>query len=407
MKVGDLAAGRDYSNVTNHSMTKSAISFQDTTASALLDLVRAAAALLVCLSHWRSLLFVDYARVASHRGLLAPFYVFTGAGHQSVVIFFVLSGYLVGGSVLRLYQQQRWSWKLYFTHRLVRLWIVLAPALLAGLVLDRIGIATHAAPLLYTGQAGNSVLSFDVASSLTPAAFAGNLVFLQTIVVHTFGSNGPLWSLANEFWYYMLFPLALLSIRAKGWPHRTTYAVIFLLCALLVGRSILLLFPVWLMGVMLARLPRLQLSRPVLTIGVALYAATFFFLAKTHLVTGVASDTLLGGATFLLLWALLGVQSAAGSPAWVRASRFTAGFSYSLYLVHLPLIVLITALSVHDTRWQPTPAHLASALAIFAVALLYAVGFAALTEFRTASVRGAVEARLGILPRRKAILSAG
>ena len=41
-----------------------------------------------------------------------------------------------------------------------------------------------------------------------------NAFFLQTIVGPTFGSNGPLWSLAYEWWYYVLFPLALGAV----WP---------------------------------------------------------------------------------------------------------------------------------------------------------------------------------------------
>ena len=38
--------------------------------------------------------------------------------------------------------------------------------------------------------------------------FLGNLTFFQNIYVPAFGSNGPIWSLANEFWYYIVFPLA-------------------------------------------------------------------------------------------------------------------------------------------------------------------------------------------------------
>jgi len=43
-----------------------------------------------------------------------------------------------------------------------------------------------------------------------------NVFFLQTITVPVYGSNSPLWSLANEFWYYLLFPLLLLAPQ-RGW----------------------------------------------------------------------------------------------------------------------------------------------------------------------------------------------
>lgn len=76
-------------------------SFKDTTASVLLDLLRGLAALLVLLGHWRNLLFIDYPQLTAHKAMLAVPYILSSAGHQAVVIFFVLSGYLISGSVFR------------------------------------------------------------------------------------------------------------------------------------------------------------------------------------------------------------------------------------------------------------------------------------------------------------------
>ncbi|WP_162173483.1 hypothetical protein [Pseudacidobacterium ailaaui] len=50
--------------------TPPSIRFGQTQASVLLDLLRALAALLVCLEHWRNLFYVDYGQIASHRILL-------------------------------------------------------------------------------------------------------------------------------------------------------------------------------------------------------------------------------------------------------------------------------------------------------------------------------------------------
>src|SRR6185369_2558000 len=43
-----------------------------------------------------------------------------------------------------------------------------------------------------------------------------NAVFLQTIAAPTFGSDAPLWSLAYEFWYYVMFPLLMLVLLGTG-----------------------------------------------------------------------------------------------------------------------------------------------------------------------------------------------
>src|ERR1700744_2946758 len=130
------------------------LSFSRTNASVLLDLMRALAALVVCVEHWRNFFFVDYNQVHDHRALFAVFYILTGAGHQAVVIFFVLSGYLISGSIFRLVESGKWSWRLYLTHRLVRLWIVLLPALVLGAILDNTGLALQLAPALYAGRTG-------------------------------------------------------------------------------------------------------------------------------------------------------------------------------------------------------------------------------------------------------------
>lgn len=43
-------------------------------------------------------------------------------------------------------------------------------------------------------------------------ALFGNLFMLQDVLTPTRGSNGPLWSLSYEWWYYCLFAFALAAI---------------------------------------------------------------------------------------------------------------------------------------------------------------------------------------------------
>lgn len=64
-----------------------------------LDLMRYVAALLVVLGHFRADFFVNYDQLpaSQHGGITQIIYVLTSLGHSSVLIFFVLSGYLVGG----------------------------------------------------------------------------------------------------------------------------------------------------------------------------------------------------------------------------------------------------------------------------------------------------------------------
>jgi peptidoglycan/LPS O-acetylase OafA/YrhL len=372
------------------------ISFQDTTASALLDMVRGLAAILVCLEHLRNLLFVDYPQVSTHRALLAIPYLISGAGHQSVIVFFVLSGYLISGSVFRQWERRQWSWRLYLTHRLLRLWIVLLPALILGGLIDVIGLHFHLNNPLYFGEIANH-MSGNVASTLNARTFFGNLFFLQGIVVPTFGSNSPLWSLANEFWYYILFPCGWVALRS-GMPtmHRVFSGCLFLVAAFLAGKNIMPLFPVWLLGSILAALPRATIRIPSRILAACTYVLLFFFLAKAHFISGIVSDYILGAATFLFLWAMLSAHSPVPNALWVTFSRTTARFSYTLYLVHVPFLFFFTAITEGDARWTPNIRHIAAGTGCLCLTIVYAFLIASLTEFRTDHVRKWVELRMGL-----------
>ena len=67
-----------------------------------LDLMRGTAALTVLVAHLRGNSFVEYGAlpVAQHGTLTALFFFVTRVAYEAVIVFFVLSGFLVGGQVL-------------------------------------------------------------------------------------------------------------------------------------------------------------------------------------------------------------------------------------------------------------------------------------------------------------------
>lgn len=77
--------------------------------SDFLNLTRWVAAWFVVAEHLRALVFADFG-VANASSLWLPFYLLTGFGHEAVMIFFVISGYLVGGKVWDKYRQGRFRW---------------------------------------------------------------------------------------------------------------------------------------------------------------------------------------------------------------------------------------------------------------------------------------------------------
>ena len=374
--------------------------FVDSWASVLLDLLRAIAALLVVLEHWRNIFFVDFPPSTDRPFLWALPYALTGAGHQAVVVFFLLSGFLVGGTVLRTVESGRWDWRSYLLRRSTRLWIVLLPALLLCFFWDSLGLHLGVAPALYHGGVNNHVVD-DISRLLSPRLLLANLFFLQGTYTQPFGSDGALWSLAYEFWYYILFPLGLITfVASAARRHRLICLALFAATAWFVGSRILLYFPIWLAGVLLLRIPSPRLSPAAAQlariIAAAIYVPIFFFLAKNHRLSSVVSDYVLTIFTFLLLWILL---TATGRhpihSASVRSTRELARFSYTLYAVHTPLLIFLASLLVHDARWQPTPAHLLIAIAVLLTTIAYSFVIATLTEFRTDALRTRIERLFG------------
>jgi peptidoglycan/LPS O-acetylase OafA/YrhL len=370
--------------------------FTDSTASVLLDLVRGLAAVLVLTEHWRNLLFVDYPQlhihtIAAHLAAQV-FYGMTAAGHQAVVIFFVLSGYLISGSIFRLLKNERWTWAQYLLQRLSRLWVVLLPGLLLCALWDGIGLHSQMAPALYHGLSGDHVVD-NAQLSLTGKAFVCNLLFLQPMFSRVFGTDGPLWSLPFEFWYYVMFPLALLALRRQGELRaRVLCGASVLALGWWLPRGIVLLFPVWLLGTVLCVVKPPRCSAAVRWVVGLAYVPAVLADAKFHRLPDLANDYLLAVLTTAVLWVLLSAQAKTQEhKAWVRGSRGLSRFSYTLYVVHLPLVVLLTARVEGSGRWYPTLQHDLIAAAILLAVLVYAWGIAWLTEFRTEAVRSWLE----------------
>ena len=72
------------------------------------------------------------------------------------------------------------------------------------------------------------------------------------MAVPCFGGNFLLWSLANETWYYVLFPLLVLRLYGKSTISRLASAAACLAIAVSVSGPIGSYFSLWLLGVALS-----------------------------------------------------------------------------------------------------------------------------------------------------------
>jgi len=375
-------------------------SLRGTASSDHLDLVRGLAALAVMLGHLRNLFFVDLPEIRGHSSpLLMIIYFVTGFGHEAVMIFFVLSGFLVGGTVLRGRMDQKWSWSFYASNRLTRLWVVLIPALLLGAIWDQSGIVVFGTHGIYGGLAQDNVVRFAVLPRLSGSVMLGNALFLQGIVTPTFGTNGPLWSLSFEFWYYVLFPLIVLAFplgRKVGWST-ILYATGAIAVVFFTGEQTSLYFLIWLLGgaINLVPISSGQLARLYIGIAtVALLSVLAVFKFRPGF-AGYPHDFVVGVASVALIYALLRSPARSTVGLYPRTARRLASLSYTLYVVHLPVLAFLSAWLARQ-RWQPDAIHIVAG-GVFAICILaYAFVIAHFTEYRTSAVRARVSAAIGL-----------
>ncbi|WP_179380789.1 acyltransferase family protein [Jannaschia marina] len=315
--------------------------------SVWLDLLRVGAALVVVLGHAGNVRFTGGDLLWVRDWTLAP---------DAVIVFFVVSGLVVARAAAR-----DGTAGIYAFNRLTRLLSVVGPALLLTLLLDAIGRAIDPgayAPRYYVERPVAEILLRGLSFS---QEWRGVGPPIQL------GSNAPLWSLSFEAAYYLLLGVVLFLngvwIRAA--------AVVFL--AWLFGLSILLLLPTWLAGVAVWHLVRTGRgpASPAFAVALAVLPLAALIVAKLAQVDEAllqATPPWLGplrhGEAFDFgqeaLWNgvlaaglalhLLGMTRVAPAlrPAAMRAVRWWAGASFSIYVVHYPVMHLMDAALPED-----------------------------------------------------------
>lgn len=327
----------------------------------------------------------------------------THLGHQAVIIFFVLSGYFVGGGALRAVRCRQWSTKSYLLRRLTRLWVVLLPALLLGALIDTAGVRLfHGSAPVYAklwSSVSGSVWNV-IPNCASASAFAGNALFLQGILVPCFGTNGALWSLSYEFWYYIMFPLLLAGCMPScSVLRRTCFITALIALGFFCGKDISLYFLIWLMGALIYCLP-LGISEILarrITPWMCVLFVAFNLCAVIFPYNLMASDFTTGIFFSVIVWLLLHYRQPARKSLYRDVSTRLSAMSYTLYTVHTPIIVFLSAWLVPRLLPQRFSLHsLGSLAAAYAVTFSIAYLFYRCFEANTGRIRRLCAVRLGI-----------
>lgn len=369
--------------------------------SAILDCLRWVSAITVLIDHTSNLMLTRLINTpAPFRSATLYLWVFSaGFGHQAVTVFFVLSGFLVGGPLVgHVKQNGQIPWKKYFVDRMVRIQLVLIPALTATYVLDR--ITFHVNP--------DWVREFIQYHS-SWQIFLGNVLSLQNFYVTFFGSDGPIGTLAIEMWFYISFPL-FLSGFCRRYSTGKRLGLVSLAIAINVALGVaqpayLFGFIIWGIGVLARVWQGPVLKRPLIPTVWFLFVLLGIRAVMRRDMSGnlwylFLADLLLATALYMMLSSFLHQPEVKGSPFLADFHKHIAGFSYSLYATHMPLLFLLSAASKYcfgfgivDVVQQSSQWLLV--LAAMAGCISFAYLFSLATERHTFFLRKWVFSRIG------------
>jgi peptidoglycan/LPS O-acetylase OafA/YrhL len=344
-----------------------------------LDGLRGLAALVVVFHHL-SLTLPPFSDVwivpgATHPAVGSVYWWFTStpaqlfiAGPEAVLVFFVLSGFVV---VLPALRNPGFDWIAYFPQRVARLWIPVLGSVILAFVW-----------ILLTDQTAAKATSLWVAASSLQGAPWQQVIYGADLLFGVPLINNVLWSLRWELLFSLMLPLFVVAVLAA----RRAWWLVFAGCFVAVvvgtytGNGALTFLPVFLVGSVLA--VRLDSIRGWL----ARYAGSSWLLPGGAVI--LLTSLLLLDAHWTI-WGMLGgaprLQTVAKSLEFVgafglvvvaafwtpvvrllstRVFQWLGTVSFSLYLVHVPIIIAIDSMFGHQYTAVRIGVSLACAIAV-------------------------------------------
>ena len=324
-----------------------------------LDTIRGIAVLAVVLLHG---FYWHYAGF-SFGPLARAFVLITAPGWLGVNLFFVLSGFLITGILVDSRNRPDY-YRRFYTRRALRILPAYYALLLSILVL-------HSASSAFVG------LSFIYLANVTN-------------FFHVACDYGPLWSLAVEEHFYILWPAVVKKVTTRHlvWVSAAIVAGVPIIRGIsyTIGMRAGLAWYTWFVadglaaGALLAILLRTSVTRRQIKYVCALLFGSAIFAGLAGQPFGILTRDRLLGATFqwtlinaffagTLLFFLLAGSSSARRYVNLAPFRFLGYLSYGLYLNHLLAFRMYDRLcSRFFPQWMPSNGHFGLVLLRFALA---------------------------------------
>lgn len=345
-----------------------------------IDWLRFLAAFGVLTGHLRGVIWTEWGGLEASSRSPVAFVAFglSRLGYEAVIVFFVISGFLVGGRMVERVLAGTFNLRSFVVDRCTRIYVPLVPALLfAGAV------------ALICGE------------RLSVRDFALNLLGLQGVAAPVFAGVSPLWSLSYEIWFYVLAGAAAAMHIRRGAGAQWAFLAMAMSLGIFTKLSAGLLF-CWLLGAVAYPLSRESRTKRRWLLLIAVLATLLGVLFCQMTADSVSwqrfdlpawlpalpvSSLILAVGISILVACLAPMRPSIpllSKVDWLGTRL--ASFSYTLYLTHYPVLLLWG--HYHPARTNRIDvASLAILSALLAVCLLIAWLMYWLFEVQTTRVR--------------------
>lgn len=381
--------------------------------SFFLNFIRLLACQMVVLGH---LLIYCYPPATGNAVLIGQMIATSG-----VILFFIISGLLISRSLLSKMDDGDYGFRSYLVDRFSRIYSGLVPCLviitLADLTLsylnpDQYLILSQNLNAPDLGHLGWNLMMLQQFDASFVTQMVGALGWsVPALDIPAYGFDLPLWTLAIEWWLYMLFGWVVIGWYAR--KRKNPFVFVLVLAALLIiiagfMEQSIVLIALWFVGVAITFLMSYselrawtrndRWSLPILLF-ILMTSIVGCVVRMVFAVTSanVLVDPILALFLSMILFSTLlildnyrpGSESRATTELPRRTFAFGAAYSYTLYLVHFPLLLLLDgALTFLD---KPL-----AMLKIFVAANLVSIPVAMFTEMRHRQLASWLKKKLNV-----------
>jgi peptidoglycan/LPS O-acetylase OafA/YrhL len=343
---------------------------------------------------------LDMVRFLCSQGvLLGHLFYFTkidagplnGLASFCVLIFFVLSGFLISTSLFhRLNTNEKYSFGSYFKDRFFRIYPPFVASLVFVLVLDVIGFLITSQPFSISRYAFNFVINLLMLQEFPLATYINEHYMIEFFRFRYFGSNLPLWTIGIEWWMYMFFGVVVYLMSGRMRFRAFHYIILAFLTVtplyfmLKAGRMERGLSLYWFLGALITLIA--GKVKPGQAFSGTLYCGLVLLIAGllSFSTFGFITSVLLFSTGLVLMVSVEKTEKFTFNSSLKNAGKFLAGYSYSLYLIHYPILYF----AIHV--YQPE-SKISTLLMLCVIVNIIAIIFAKLFEHSSTKLKRAYE----------------